>query len=94
MRSLTSFRFTAVIAFAVLDASTCYAQTAKKGGEPIIDMHLHALHADDLGPPPQFISAPNPLWPTRDPKTPGGEYGATFTKTPPCASPLRSPTTS
>ncbi|HYM78444.1 MAG TPA: amidohydrolase family protein [Candidatus Dormibacteraeota bacterium] len=56
-------------------------------------MHLHALHANDLGPPPVFICAPNPLWPTRDPKTPGEEYGATFTKTPPCDSPLRSPLT-
>jgi uncharacterized protein len=71
----------------------CSAQTAQSGNEPIIDMHLHALHADELGPPPQFICAPNPLWPTRDPKTPGEEYGATFMKTPPCTSPLRSPLT-
>jgi len=69
------------------------AQVAKPYSEPIIDMHLHALHANDLGPPPVFICAPNPLWPTRDPKTPGEEYGATFTKTPPCDSPLRSPLT-
>jgi uncharacterized protein len=69
------------------------AQTAKTPGEPIIDVHLHALHADELGPPPQFICAPNPIWPTRNPKTPGEEYGAKFTKTPPCASPLRSPLT-
>jgi len=71
----------------------CSAQNAHTGSEPIIDMHLHALHADDLGPPPQFICAPNLLWPTRDPNTSGEEYGATFTKTPPCPSPLRSPLT-
>lgn len=71
----------------------CMAQVAKPHGEPIIDMHLHALHANDLGPPPVLICAPNPLWPTRDPKTPGEEYGALFVKTPPCRSPLRSPLT-
>ncbi len=76
-------------------AAPCWgaAQIANPRSEPIIDMHLHALHASDLGPPPVFICAPNPLWPTRDPKTPGEEYGATFTKTPPCVSPLRSPIT-
>lgn len=71
----------------------CSAQNTQRGNEPIIDMHLHALHADELGPPPQFICAPNPVWPTRDPKTPGQEYGSAFAKTPPCASPLRSPLT-
>lgn len=71
----------------------CSAQTVQTASEPIIDMHLHALHANELGSPPQFICAPNPMWPTRDPKVPGEEYGATFSKTPPCASPLRSPLT-
>ncbi|HKR26604.1 MAG TPA: amidohydrolase family protein [Terriglobales bacterium] len=78
---------------AALAAYCCSAQVSQSGNEPIIDMHLHALHANELGPPPRFICAPNPLWPTRDPKTPGEEYGTTFTKTPPCASPLRSPLT-
>ncbi len=85
-----------MLALALISAAApcwCAAQIANPRSEPIIDMHLHALHANDLGPPPVFICAPNPLWPTRDPKTPGEEYGATFTKTPPCASPLRSPVT-
>lgn len=69
----------------------CAGQTPTPESEPIIDMHLHALHSDDLGPPPQFICAPNPEWPTRDAKMSGEDYGATFTKTPPCMSPLRSP---
>ena len=69
------------------------AQTTHPPSEPIIDMHLHALHADELGAPPIFICAPNPVWPTRDAATPAEEYDATFTKTPPCKSPLRSPTT-
>lgn len=30
--------------------------------EPIIDMHLHALHADAQGPPPMSMCAPlNPI---------------------------------
>jgi len=84
------------LVFALMAAAApywCLAQTARPDHEPIIDMHLHALHADELGPPPQFICAPNPLWPTRDAKTPGEKYGEAFTKTPPCASPLRSPLT-
>lgn len=71
----------------------CAAQTAAPYSGPIIDMHLHALHANDLGAPPTFICAPNPSWPTRDSKTPGEQYGATFVMNPPCASPLRSPLT-
>lgn len=58
--------------------------------------HRHALACaacQRRGAPLVFICAPNPLWRTRDPKTPGEEYGATFTKNPPCASPLRSPLT-
>lgn len=71
----------------------CAAQAVHSHSQPIIDMHLHALHANDLGPPPVFICAPNPSWPTRDAKTPGEQYGGTFVKSPPCASPLRSPMT-
>ena len=68
-------------------------QAAHPASEPIIDMHLHALHADELGPPPVFICAPNPLWPVRDTTMSGEDYGATFVKTPPCPSPLRSSAT-
>jgi predicted TIM-barrel fold metal-dependent hydrolase len=71
----------------------CSAQNGKPSPKPIIDMHLHAMHANEMGPPPMFICAPNPVWPVRDTRTPGEEYGATFTEKPPCASPLRSPLT-
>src|SRR5512146_182528 len=81
------------VLFSAAASHWCAAQEAAPYHGPIIDMHLHALHADDLGPPPAFICAPNPSWPTRDAKTPGEEYGATFVKAPPCASPLRSPLT-
>lgn len=88
-----TMRALVLILFSSAASNWCAAQTAAPYSGPIIDMHLHALHANDLGPPPTFICAPNPSWPTRDSKTPGEQYGATFVKNPPCASPLRSPLT-
>lgn len=66
---------------------------AQSGSEPVIDMHLHADHADSQGPPPIFICAPFSFWPTRDPKTGGDAYGMSFVKHPPCKSPLKSAVT-
>lgn len=66
---------------------------AQSGNEPVIDMHLHALNADSLGPPPVFICAPFSYWPAWDPRTGGEAYGASVSKQPPCASPLASPST-
>src|SRR5579859_253293 len=63
---------------------------AKSRNEPVIDMHLHAAHADSQGPPPIYICAPFSIWPVRDPKTGGEAYGMAFLKHPPCESPLRS----
>lgn len=40
---------------------------SQTNAEPIIDMHLHAKHAGELGPPPLYICAPFPVWPVRDP---------------------------
>ena len=86
-------RWLTLLLVAIGVTSWCSAQNRKQSPEPIIDMHLHAMHANEMGPPPMFICAPNPFWPVRDARTPGEEYGATFTKKPPCASPLRSPLT-
>jgi predicted TIM-barrel fold metal-dependent hydrolase len=61
--------------------------------EPIIDMHLHAVPADNNGPPPAFICAPYDYFPSWDPKSGGDAYERLVDKTPPCASPLRSPAT-
>lgn len=55
-------------------------------------MHLHALHVDEQGPPPVFICAPYPSWPWRDARTSGDDYSKALLKTPPCSSPLSSPT--
>lgn len=38
---------------------------------PIIDMHLHALAADENGPPPLALCIPIPEFPVRDPGTVG-----------------------
>src|SRR5579875_2589320 len=58
--------------------------------EPIIDVHLHALHADNNGQPPVFICAPFDYWPAWDPQTGGHAYEDLLDKKPPCAAPLRS----
>ena len=62
--------------------------------EPIIDMHLHALHADDQGPPPVAICAPyanaklGTGQPLRDAKMSGAEFADAFFHRPTCANPL------
>jgi len=59
---------------------------------PIIDMHLHALAADQQGPPPLGMCTPLDI-PTWDPAQP---YGATFMamlKQPACTDPVWSPKT-
>jgi predicted TIM-barrel fold metal-dependent hydrolase len=66
---------------------------AQSRNEPVIDMHLHASHADSQGPPPIFVCAPYSVWPAWDPKTGGEAYGASIIKHPPCDSPLQSAST-
>ena len=56
--------------------------------EPIIDVHMHALHADDQGPPPLAMCTPivaMPVWDQRD------KYADVFInrlKHPPCKDPV------
>ncbi len=64
--------------------------SAQHSAEPIIDMHLHAMHADDLGPPPLFLCAPFPMWPLKDAQEDAQSYFARVQNKPSCASPLRS----
>jgi predicted TIM-barrel fold metal-dependent hydrolase len=58
---------------------------------PVIDMHLHAMSADDQGPPPLGVCTPLGqflAWEQR------GEFGAQFLarlKKPPCSDPVWSP---
>lgn len=54
---------------------------------PILDMHLHALPADNQGPPPLAICVPFDPFPAWDPARP---FGATFmaiAKRPTCEDP-------
>lgn len=76
-------------AFAFTVAAPAWAQ---KSAEPIIDMHLHAMHADELGPPPLFLCAPFPMWPLKDPQEDAQSYFARVQNKPACPSPLRSGT--
>lgn len=61
---------------------------AREARQPIIDMHLHALHADDQGPPPVAICAPYVTFPTRDARWDAQKYAAEFTQRPDCPRPL------
>jgi uncharacterized protein len=60
---------------------------------PIIDMHLHALAADDQGPPPIGLCTPFPEFRAWDQRTPLGAQFMALLKSPPCADPVWSPTT-
>ncbi|MEO6590709.1 MAG: amidohydrolase family protein [Gemmatimonadaceae bacterium] len=51
--------------------------------EPIIDMHLHARHADYVGPDPFPMCAPFSVMPRSDPKEPGLAFNQ-----PPCDNPI------
>lgn len=55
---------------------------------PIIDMHLHALHADDQGPPPVVICAPYDQMPVRDSRATAEEYFRDTFKVAHCAHPI------
>jgi predicted TIM-barrel fold metal-dependent hydrolase len=55
---------------------------------PIIDMHLHALAADEQGPPPVVICAPYDSMPTRAPGASVEEYTQSFLKTANCVHPI------
>lgn len=59
--------FTAALTASLLLATPASAQSAPP---PIFDMHLHALHADGMGPPPLGLCVPvgtSPAWDQRVP---------------------------
>jgi len=59
---------------------------------PILDVHLHAVPADHLGPPPVAMCTPMP-YPAWDPSRPYGEMFGELARTPPCPDPVWSPMT-
>lgn len=66
---------------------------AAQAREPIIDMHVHALAADDQGPPPMAMCVPIDPMPTWDNSRPVMQNFITPFKDPPCADPIWSPKT-
>lgn len=69
------------------------AATAQRAPEPIIDMHMHALPADEQGPPPLAMCTPFPDYGAWDPRTPYGDLFLEKFKKPACADPVWSPLT-
>lgn len=77
---------------AMLFSILCAMPLRAQPRPPIIDMHLHALGADDQGPPPMGMCTPMefPPW---DPPDPFGETFMQLFKDPACDDPVWSPTT-
>lgn len=59
-------------------------QGISKTPDPIIDMHMHASGAGDIGPPGQYVCAPYDHWPVRDPREPIGVYFKELAVSPDC----------
>jgi uncharacterized protein len=72
---------------------TAPAARAQRSPEPIIDMHMHALAADEQGPPPLGMCTPFPDYAAWDPKTSYPDQFLAKFKKPPCADPVWSPMT-
>jgi uncharacterized protein len=77
----------------LLAAASAQPATPSPARAPIIDMHLHALAADALGPPGSSICAPYEPLPSRDPAGPITDYLRDFTIEPKCARRLIAPQT-
>lgn len=87
--ALRSPRRLAMAALACAAAGAAAAAAAAAPRPPIIDMHLHALHADDQGPPPVSVCAPYDRMPVRDARMgPQESFAAIFKTAPPCAHPV------
>jgi predicted TIM-barrel fold metal-dependent hydrolase len=77
----------------LIGLSVFVAPTTAAVREPIIDVHMHALHADDQGRPPMGMCTPivaMPVWDQREKYA--DEFMERF-KHPPCKDPVWSPMT-
>jgi uncharacterized protein len=70
-----------------------WPSTAAQQREPIIDVHMHALAADEQGPPPLAICTPSPGFVAWDPKSSFIEALLARAKKPACPDPVWSPMT-
>lgn len=86
-KSVLSIAFCAVVA----SASGSFAAAPERA--PIIDVHVHAMRADDQGPPPLAMCVPMNPMPTWDPGRPVMENFIAPFKQPPCKDPIWSPLT-
>src|SRR5687768_17378575 len=69
------------------------APMGSQSREPIIDMHLHALAANDQGPPPLAMCTPIDPMPMWSQQRPFAEDFLELLKKPRCADPVWSPRT-
>ena len=73
-------------------AAALAAQPAITGAEPVIDMHMHALAADQQGPPPMGMCTPIEEFPEWDQRKSYSEVFLDLFKNPRCKDPVWSPT--
>jgi len=74
---------------AIFVASSAYGQVP----EPVIDVHMHALAADEQGPPPMGMCTPFEEFPVWDQRKSYSEIFMERFKHPTCKDPVWSPTT-
>jgi predicted TIM-barrel fold metal-dependent hydrolase len=80
-----------ITAAGLADAAPVAARAAPR--LPILDMHVHALAADDQGPPPLAMCAPFETMPGWDPQQPFPDAFLSWFKSPRCEAPIWSPKT-
>jgi uncharacterized protein len=83
----------AVLAAALVAFSASLPGAAQVARMPVIDMHLHATHADGQGPPPLAMCTPIAEFPAWDPRQPYSEVFLALLKNPRCPDPVWSPKT-
>ena len=86
-------RTTAVSVIVAGAAVFAPAASGQRQPEPIIDMHMHALAADEQGPPPMAMCTPFSDYAAWDPKTPYLDQFLARFKKPDCKDPIWSPMT-
>lgn len=79
-------------ALAALCAGALASSAAQTVPPPIIDMHMHAMRADDQGPPPLGVCQGD-VQPPPEAGRPSADTFLAWLKKPPCASPIWSPMT-
>jgi predicted TIM-barrel fold metal-dependent hydrolase len=77
----------------LMSAAAAAAQPTINGPAPVIDMHMHALAADEQGPPPLAMCTPFEEFPEWDQRKSYTEIFFGHLKRPTCKDPVWSPTT-